>query len=275
MRRRIIGLISTMLLAAGGVFLLGADGCGSANPLSIDENTEIRIGQQAAAETEAQYGLANNPTQTTRVQRIGRAIAAVSERPNLPWTFKIINVADVNAFAFPGGPIYVTRGLIEQNLPDAELSGVLGHEIAHVNERHSVNAIERAMTYSLLSDLVLGKNAALRTATDLAVQYAIQLPHSRQDEYEADAVGIRLAYNAGYPANGMVAFLRRLQQLSGPSRSPEWLSTHPLTTERVQRAEQITAQVSGQRRPVPISLTEQEQAVMKKLAEEKAPAPAG
>lgn len=235
-------------------FLLGVDGCGGGGGLlSVDEPTEIRIGQQAAADIERQYGVVNDPVQTPRIQTIGRRIAAVSERPNLPWTFRILNTNAVNAFALPGGYLYVTRGLLAQNVSDAELSGVMGHEIAHVNQRHSVKAIERGMQYQLLSDLILRNSGeGLRTAANLAVQYAVELPHSRSDEYEADDVGIRLAYNAGYPANGLLAFLQRLQALSGPSRTPEWMSTHPLTAERIDRARTITAQVQGQPRPVPV-----------------------
>lgn len=231
--------------------MLGLTGC-DGGIVNIGEDTEIDIGQQAAADIERQYGVVNDPVQTPRVQRIGRAIAAVSDRPNLPWTFKILNTNEVNAFSLPGGPIYVTRGLLAQGVSDNELAGVLGHEIAHTQERHAVNAIERAMTYQLLSELVLGDAGALRVAADLAVQYALELPRSRDAEYESDSVGIRLAYNAGYPANGLVVFLQRLQALSGPTRTPEWMSTHPLTEDRIARAQTIVAQVQGQPRPVPV-----------------------
>ncbi|HOS42832.1 MAG TPA: M48 family metallopeptidase, partial [Armatimonadota bacterium] len=206
------------------------------------------------ADLERQYGVVNDPTATARVANIGRAIAAVSARPALPWSFKILNISEVNALALPGGYIYVTRGLLEQGVSNAELAGVMGHEIAHVNQRHSVDAIERAMTYDLLSDLVLGRSSrGVQVAADLAIQYAVQLPHSRQDEYEADDIGMRLAYNAGYPPNGMVQFLTRLQQLSGPTRTPEWMRTHPLTEDRITRAQQIATSLQGQRRPVPVS----------------------
>jgi len=162
---------------------------------------------------------------------------------------------DVNALSLPGGPVYVTRGLVALGLSDNEMAGVLGHEIAHIKERHSVKAIERGMTYQLLSELVLSRSSsAVQSAANLAIQLALELPHSRDDEYQADQVGIKLAYNAGYPANGMVLFLRRLQAMSGASRTPEWLSTHPATAERVTRAQEIAAQVQGQPRPVPVAL---------------------
>ena len=249
-------LLWIALVPVTGASLFGLTGCQD-GLVSIDQPTEIRIGQQAAADIEAQYGVVNDPVQTPRVQRIGRAIAAVTTRPTLPWTFKILNTTEVNAFSLPGGPVYVTRGLLSLNIPDNELAGVIGHEVAHIQDRDSVHAIERAMTYQLLAELVLGQSSsALRAAADLAVEYAIQLPKSRDAEYASDSAGIRLAYNAGYPANGLLLFLQRLQAMQGRQQTPEWLSTHPLTAERVTRAEQIVAQVSGQPRPVPVVLIE-------------------
>jgi len=242
---------------AGLPFVLGAGGCGSSGLVSIDTPTEIQIGRQAAADLERQYGVVNDPVQTPRIQRIGSAIAAVSGRTDLPWSFKILNVSDVNALSLPGGPVYVTRGLVALGLSDNEMAGVLGHEIAHIKERHSVKAIQRGMTYQLLSELVLSRSsAAVQTAANLAVELAVELPHSREDEYQSDQVGIKLAYNAGYPANGMLLFLQRLQAMSGTTRTPAWLSTHPTTADRVARAQQITAQVQGQPRPVPVALIE-------------------
>lgn len=246
--------------------MLGITGCsgGGGGLVNISEQDEIDIGRQAAADLERQYGVVNDPVQTPRIQRIGRAIAAVSGRPNLPWTFKIINISDVNALSLPGGPVYVTKGLVALNLSDNEMAGVLGHEIAHIKERHSVKAIQRGMTYQLLSELVLSHSgAAVQTAANLAIQLALELPHSREDEYQADSVGIRLAYNAGYPATGMALFLQRLQAMVGTSRSPEWLSTHPATAERVTRAQQIAAQVQGQARPVPVLLIEDSEKITK------------
>jgi predicted Zn-dependent protease len=267
MRGWLQGIIVALLLI-GVPTLLGINGCGS--PLSIDESTEIRIGQQAAADLEAQYGVVTGTQQARRVANIGQRIAAVSERPDIPWSFEILNTSEVNAFALPGGPVYVTRGLIEEGVSDAELAGVIGHEIAHVNQRHSVRAIERAMTYQLLSDLVLGRSdQGLQVAADIAMQYAIQLPRSRDAEYESDVVGTRLAYNAGFPANGLLLFLQRLQAMSGRARTPEWMSTHPLTAERIDRAQQLVASLQGQPRPVPVALTEAEQATAKQIAEQK------
>ena len=246
-------LIMTIGLWPVAMGLSGCSSGGGGGLVSIDQSTEIQIGQQAAADLEAQYGVVNDPVQTARIQRIGNRIAAVSQRPDLPWSFKILNIADINALSLPGGPVYVTRGLVNLNIPDVEMANVLGHEIAHINNRDSVHAIQRAMTYQLLSDLVLGGSSqAVQTAANLAVQYALELPRSRADEYAADDVGMKLAYNAGYSPQGMVDFLQRLAQITGPSRSPAWTQTHPLTADRVARAQQEATQISALPRPVPV-----------------------
>lgn len=260
--------VALTLAILGVPTLMGVNGCSS--PLSVSEGSEVDIGRQAAAQVEAQYGVVRDPAMNARVERIGMNIAGASSRRNLPWRFRIVNIEDVNAFALPGGPVYVTRGLLAQGVSDAELAGVLGHEVAHTQLRHGAKAIERAMQYSLLQQLALGgRDGALQAATDIAIQLALELPHSRGDEYQADAVGTRLAYNAGYPADGLLAFLRRLQATGGTSRTPSWLRTHPLTQDRITRESQLVASLQGQSRPVPVALTAEEERIAKALADAK------
>lgn len=262
--------VALAIIVVGLPVIMG-QGCQGPAVLGINESTEIRIGQQGASQIESQYGVVTDPAWNARVTRIGRSLAAVSTRPNLPWRFRILNVPEINAAALPGGPVYVTRGLMALNLPDAELAAVIAHEVAHIQNRDSVRAIQRAMTYELVSDLVLGNSRATQMAADLAIQYGVQLPHSRADEYAADALGIKLAYNAGYAPGGMVAFLQRLNALSaGQPSGPAWARTHPLTSDRIARASQLTAQVATQARPVPVVLTEAEAATVKALEDEKA-----
>lgn len=248
-----------ILLVIGIPVLMGS-GCSS--PLSIDQPTEIQIGQQAATDLEKQYGVVNDPAGTARINRIGMNIARNTPRADLPWSFKILNDSSVNALSLPGGFVYVTKGLMDLNVPDSELAGVLGHESAHVVERHSVKAIQRSMQYSLLEELVLGRSSqSVQTAANLSVQYGLELPHSREDEYQADLVGTKLAYNAGNPSNGLLQFLIRLQQLTGPSSTPGWASTHPLTQDRITREQQLVATLQNARRPVPIVFIEETPAV--------------
>lgn len=257
------------VIVAGLPFLLGNSGCSSGNVQNMfmmDEQQEITIGQQGAADIEKQYGVLSNHPDLPRLTKIGKAIAARTQRPQLPWTFKVINDDSVNAFSLPGGPVYVTKGLLDLNVSDSELAGVVGHEAAHINQRHSAKAIAKQLEIQTVAGLVL-KNAGdvANAAAGLAVQYGVTLPHSRQDEYEADALGVRLAYNAGYPANGLVVFLNRLDNLTGRTQTPEWMQNHPLTAERIARGQEIVAVVSAQPRPVSLTLTKKEQDVQQNL----------
>jgi len=248
------------MVCAGVPFVLGSSGCGG-GVLSIDDQTEIKIGKQAAAETEQKYRVIDGTPDAERVERIGKAIAAGSERKGIPWSYKVLDMKDVNAFSLPGGPVYVCRGLLETGLSDDELAGVLGHETAHINQRHSAKAIQRAMTMELLSNLALRNSGSImQSAAGLAMQYGMTLPRSREDEYEADSVGLRLAYNAGYPADGLVKFLKKLDKLSGAGGSAEWMQTHPDTKARVARAQRLADTVAPLKRPVPLITPETESA---------------
>lgn len=257
------------VMVAGLPFLLGNSGCGGSSVqkmFMVDEQQEISLGQQGAADIEKQYGVLSNSPDLPRLNRIGMAIAACTQRAQLPWTFKVINDTSVNAFSLPGGPVYVTKGLLDLNVTDSELAGVLGHEAAHINQRHSAKAIANQLEINIVAGLVLkNANDVAKAASGLAVQYGVTLPHSRKDEYEADALGVRLAYNAGYPANGLVVFLNRLDKLTGGAQTPEWMQSHPLTAERITRAQEIVDLVTAQARPVPLTLTNKEQDVQQHL----------
>lgn len=208
---------------------------------SINERTEIRIGRQAASKLEAQQGIWNNPEQTERVRRIGMSIARTSPRPKLPWSFKITNERQINAMALPGGFVYATRGLIESGMDDQELAGVMAHEVAHVTQRHAVKIIEKATTLSFLASLALGRSAAaIQTAADIALGLVIRKGY-REEEYDADRVGTKLAYRSGYRADGLLDFLQLIRQKerSEPSGLQLWLSTHPPTSDRIARLERF------------------------------------
>ncbi|MHB9106287.1 MAG: M48 family metalloprotease [Armatimonadota bacterium] len=195
-------------------FVLGSGGCSPQSLLVVDDSTEIELGKEAAAQFEQQHHVITGTADADRVLRIGRKIAAATNRLNLPWTFKVVDDPTVNAFSLPGGPVYVHSGMLNLGISDAELAGVLGHEAAHINQRHSAKAIQHAMEIALVSDIALrNQSDATRAAVNMALTLGVDLPHSRKDEYEADAIGIRIPYNAGYPADSIVAFLKRLDTL--------------------------------------------------------------
>ena len=248
----LIGVIVGMPLAFGG--------CSSAGGgiFGIDQNTEIQLGKQSAQQVEQQYSVVYDPVETPRVQRIGASIAAVTQRPNLPWSYKIINMKEVNAFSLPGGPVYVASGLINLGLSDDELAGVLGHESAHINQRHVVHELQQQETTQLLASLALGGSSQItQAAANMALQFGMYLPHSRAQENEADALGMRFAYNAGYNPMGLVNFLQRLQKIAGKDGSPTWLSDHPSTPDRIARTSREAAELVTTPRPVPIILPDE------------------
>ncbi|MHB0937107.1 MAG: M48 family metallopeptidase [Armatimonadota bacterium] len=258
------------LIVACLPFLLGAGGCDGGGILSIGEEQEIAIGKQAAVDIEREFTVLPNDPGAARVERLGRKIAAGSERPNLPWTFKVVDEKAPNAFALPGGPIYVTKGLLDMQVTDDELAGVLAHEVAHINQRHSAKRIEQALTIAIVSDIALQRaDNMTRAAVGLAVQFGIELPHSRAAEYEADALGIRLAYNAGTGAMGLVDFLKRLDAMPDAPKSPEWMQSHPATKARIERTTKMVAEVTALQRPVPIELSAYDKKVIKGLPADK------
>lgn len=257
-------------IAACLPFLLGAGGCDGGGIIRIDEEQEIAIGKEAAADIEREFTVLPHDPQLPRVERLGRKIAACSARPNLPWTFKVVDEKAPNAFALPGGPIYVTKGLLDMQVTDDELAGVLAHEVAHINQKHSVKRIEQALTIAIVSDIALRRADNLtRAAVGLAVQFGIELPHSREAEYEADAIGIRLAYNAGTDPRGLIEFLKRLNALPNAPKTPEWMQSHPDTEARIERTSKIVTEVTALTRPVPLALSAYDKKVLKGLPADK------
>jgi predicted Zn-dependent protease len=185
-----------------------------------------------------------DPELQAYVAGIGKRMAAKSERPDLPWEFHVVNDASVNAFALPGGFIYVTRGLLTYMNSEAELATVLGHEIGHVTARHSVQQISKAQ----LATLGLGLGSIL--SSDVA-QYAgiasqglgvLFLKYGRDAENQADELGFRYALGQNYDVREMGNVFQTLARSSevggGGGRLPEWLSTHPNPENRIARTEQ-------------------------------------
>jgi len=262
----IIRWVLVALVLLGLPFVLGSGGCSGGALFTVDEPTEISLGKEAITEVEKQTPVISGTRDAERVERIGKQLAALTDRPKLPWSFKVVDSKEINAFALPGGPVYVTKGLLDLKIPDAELAAVLGHEATHINQRHSAKAIEKAMTIALITNLALRNQSDITSAAvNLALTYGITMPHSRANEYEADAMGVRLSYNAGYPADSMALFLKRLDEVVGASQTAEWMSDHPNTQARVQRTLRIAEEVAAQPRPVPYTLSQYDKDIIKHL----------
>lgn len=209
----------------------------------ISEAQEIQLGQQSAQQVAQQLGLVENEALQQYVQRVGAELARESERPQLPWTFRVVEDPTPNAFALPGGFIFLTRGMMDLMDSEAELAAVLGHEIGHVTARHSVTQISRAQLAQL--GLGLGSVFFPEAAQTLgqAAQTGMQLlflRYGRDAERQADELGFRYALRERYEIREMddiFATLMRLGEASGRSSLPAWLASHPSEPERIRAAQ--------------------------------------
>jgi predicted Zn-dependent protease len=237
------------------IFLLPLVAACATNPVTgkpelslVSEQQEIQMGQQGAQQVAQEVGLIKDQALQNYVQSVGSAIAAKSERPNLPWTFRAVDDPSPNAFALPGGYIFVTRGLLDLMNNEAELASVLGHEIGHVTARHSVHQ----MSQQQLAQLALGVGAILSPTVAQLGEVASQglgllfLKYSRDDESQADDLGFRYALNQGYDVRYMDDVFRSLQRIEESSKQsplPTWLQTHPGEADRIQAIDKKLAQL--------------------------------
>lgn len=201
----------------------------------MSESQEIAMGREADGQVTAAFGLYDSEDAQTLVRHIGLGLAAQSERPQLPWSFKVVDDPIVNAFALPGGFIFVTRGIMVSLNSEAELAGVLGHEIGHVTARHSASQLSRQQ----LQQIGLGVGSALSTdiasaAGTLAAGFQLlNLKYSRGDESQSDELGVRYMSRARYDPNALTGVFRTLALTAGGGgRLPEWQSTHPAPENR-------------------------------------------
>jgi predicted Zn-dependent protease len=232
------------------IILFGFSSC-SVNPVTgkkelnlISETQEIALGKETDVEIRQQYGVYADPEVNAYVQTIGQGLAVNTHRPQLSYQFAVLDTPVVNAFAVPGGYIYVTRGILALMGSEAELAVVLGHELGHVNARHSVHR----MSEMLLVQVGLAVGSALSETfaqvaglAGVGVQLLF-LKYSRDDERQADALGVEYARKGVYNPGEMVAFfgsLEKMGDLSGGHALPGFLSTHPLTSERIEKVKQM------------------------------------
>lgn len=209
---------------------------------SIGVEEEEDLGDSYAAEVAAQLPLIRDPVALAELNRLGRALAAHADSTGRRYDFHLVDSPDVNAFAIPGGHVFVNRGLVEAADEAAELAGVLGHEIAHVTERHGLEQVEKRQGAGLLVTLVyllLGREPGLleRVAIE-GGGAAIFAKYGRDAEREADLEAIGTVTAAGYDPEGLATFFEELlrTQRRQPGEVEQWFSTHPTSAERVREA---------------------------------------
>ncbi len=205
----------------------------------ISEQDERAIGQGISQKIRDIYGVQQDEAQTRYVALVGLVVAAKSERPKLDYQFVILDSDSINAFAAPGGLVHITRGALAAMKNEAELAGVLAHEISHVTEKHTLNGIQKLKGIELADDqTTLRENSqVMQKIVDKATEALLQ-GFSRAEELEADEVGIQIAAEAGYDPQGLGDFLETLKSRYSERKTRTGLfASHPQTDERIKKVD--------------------------------------
>jgi predicted Zn-dependent protease len=218
---------------------------------SVSEDQEKAIGQDAAAQVEREAPMVAEPAVNDYVTRLGTTLASRSDDRNRDWHFRIVDAEVVNAFALPGGFVYVNRGLIERAGSRSELAGVLGHEIGHVLLRHSAEQIEKAQKTNLGVSVVCGlTNICSSDAARVAINVggaALFARFSRRDELEADSAAVNVLVRAGYDPQGIVSMFAKLlgTREQRPDLVAGWFASHPLEEDRIAAVTRVIRSTPG------------------------------
>lgn len=225
--------------------LAAASGC------MASTQKEVQMGADYAAQIDQQLPLVRDPEIVRYINVLGDSIARVSDDRGLQWRFNVVDQPDINAFAVPGGFIYVNRGLIERSKTMAELAGVLGHEIAHVTQRHSMEQMAKGQKAQIgAAGLCIAFPSFCNSgAGNAAIQYgggALFAKFSRDDESEADRYGVTYVTRAGIDPRGMPSMFRTLlaERKTNPAGLETWFSSHPMEEDRVAQTESEIAKIS-------------------------------
>src|SRR5437773_2391483 len=214
---------------------------------SLSERDEDAMGQSVAVTLTNQYGLNDDESLARYVTLVGLTIASVSPRPDGNYVFGVLNSNDVNAFSGPNGYILITRGALARMQDEAELAGVLAHEIAHVTNHDGINAVKQAGYADAFAEAAKGADsrvAALGQLTDGVVDVVIKKGYSKDQEFGADAGAVKFLVAAGYDPNSYLHFLQRLKAAGSVSSGGSLMSTHPGLDQRISR---VSSQIkSGQ-----------------------------
>jgi predicted Zn-dependent protease len=238
-------------LALAGAVIVGC----ATNPATgerefslMSEAQEIEIGRQMDGEIKREMGVYGDAQLQRYVDGVGQQLARASERPNLPWHFTVVDVPAVNAFALPGGYIYLTRGIMPFLQDEAQLAGVLGHEIGHVTARHSAQQYTKATSAGIgltLLSIFVPESRPFGGLAESGLSLLF-LRYGRDAERQADGLGAEYTARGGWDPGGVAGMLRalaRLDEASGARRGvPNWLSTHPAPADRLQEVEATIVQ---------------------------------
>jgi predicted Zn-dependent protease len=212
--------------------------------VSVDD--EIAIGRQANREVRRRVPETSDPVVRGYVATLGRALAAAAPGPRYPYTFEIADYRDLNAFALPGGPVWVHRGILQAATSESQMAGVIAHEIAHVAQRHAADQLTKSVVANGLFGFLgalLGNDGGARAARIGAGLLAsgVFLKFSRDDELEADRVGAAIVSRAGWDPRGLLEFMQVLRREQGrnPGAVEVFFSTHPSPAGRIEQLQQV------------------------------------
>jgi beta-barrel assembly-enhancing protease len=217
---------------------------------SVSQDEEVALGHENAAQINAQLPIVTDPAIAGYIQDLGQSIARRTSRSDLDWHFYVVNTKQVNAFALPGGYIYVNRGLIESTDRLDQLTGTLGHEIGHVIQRHSVRQMENAQKANVGVAVLCTLTSICESGlANVAVQVggtAFFARHSRLDELQADSEAVVNVTRAGYDPEGIPELFEGLlkEREYQPTIVEGWFQSHPLEEARIQRANELIDQLS-------------------------------
>jgi predicted Zn-dependent protease len=211
--------------------------------LRITEQEEQELGAALSAQIRARYGVVQDQALHKYVALVGSVLAQESSRPKLPWTFVVLDTDAVNAFAAPGGFVHITRGALGVIRNEAQLAGVLGHEITHIANRHTINAIRKSKGIQMAADESLsGNKELLDRVVNQAYEMVVEKGFDRDDELDSDKVGIKLANTVGYAPNGLGDFLTALIERNRSATARRGLfASHPETKDRIARLDRQIA----------------------------------
>lgn len=254
-------LALTFLLGAALTGCASFDGDRSGNAILSSNNDpvilfsqeqEIALGKQTAAAALKQYKVYNNAPVQAYVTALGKRLAAVSDRSGLEYQFTVLDSKEVNAFACPGGFVFITTGILKNLKDEAELGAVLGHEIGHVVRQHSLKQMQRQFIaqngLGVLSALLGGgKTSAILDQFGPLASNLVMLRNGREAELEADEQGLQISSRAGLDPRGMVGVQEMLLKVAGASRGgvQEMLATHPPSEQRIQQAQKLLPKYVG------------------------------
>lgn len=239
-RKSTRSFLCLLFLVAATIFSSGCKGGRFGNMISKQQ--EVDLGREASVEVEQRFRIVRDTPESERLQRVADRIIPLARADwDVPYSAELIENKEVNAFALPGGPVFFFSGLVKTADSDDEVASVFGHEVAHIVKRHSAKQISDANAKGLLlSILTAGSSDLIQTLANVGLTLD-QLRYSRGDEAQSDEVGFRYLTEAGYSPEAMATFFRKLDREDRKKkgmREPEWLRSHPVTSTRVERAEE-------------------------------------